>query len=259
MRSFLVGCLACALSCMSCALESTDMSKNNNAPYSLDGKLEGWGVGGIINPPGTPNPNPKGQKTIHLQADLDPAAVFTVQFSTTPLNGADLTGNIPVAVIKFSVNGVTVIRKISVYDGAAISGPGQVCEVNAFDETQDPTHSAPYFVGVTVTRGTRGGFDIPTLQSDPNHTVNAGAQVNFFPEANTGAVMIRFDIGPTNIASNSDLTKFVAQFVDASGNVLAAVQNPTEWVPIPPGTVEIFFQNNDSVSAYVRMVLGIDG
>ncbi len=231
---------------------------DNNAPRDALGKLEGWGAGGIINPPGTANPNPKGQPDVHLQAELDAAAVFTVQFMTTPIKSTDFfSSNLPVAVIEFAVNGVTIRRKVSVYDGSSISGPGQACSVDVFDETEDPLHSGPYNVGITVTRGTRGGFDVPTLQNIPMVTVPAGATHDFTIEQNVGAVLVRFDIG--NIGSTIDKTKYVIQFLDASNSAIATVQDPTDWIPIPPGATTIVFQSHDAVQADVRMVLGIDG
>ncbi len=262
MRSFLVGCLACALLCTSCVLETTDMgSPNNNAPYSdITGKLQGWGAGGNINPAGTLSPVPGGRKQISLQAELSPACVFTVQFTYNPLRSDSLTLNIPVAVISYAVNGVTVRRKISVYDGASISGPGQAVEVVAFDEsTPDNDAAAPYYVGITVTPGTRGGFDIPTLQNTPSQRVSAGSTTAYPIEPNTGAVLAKFDIGPDTLTDTLDFTKYAVQFQDAFGVILASVQDPRDWIPIPPGTTVAEFRSNDAKDANVRLVLGIDG
>ena len=251
--------LSASLLLPACAAEVTDVMVDNNAPRDIYGKLEGWGAGGIINPPGTNAPNPKGQAIVHLQAELDAAAVFTVQFTTSPLKSTDFfSSNIPVGVIKFSVNGVTVRRKISVYSGASISGPGQVCEVEVFDETEDPNHSGPYNVGITVTRGTRGGFAIPTLQNTPDEIILAGGTHTFPIEQDAGAVLVRFDIGAGAFNTPIDFSKYEIEFLDASNSGIGRVQAPIDYIPIPPGAVNIIFQNNDA-NSHVRMVLGIDG
>jgi hypothetical protein len=232
---------------------------DNNAPRSPSGKLEGWSAGGTLNPKGTKNPSPKGQASIHLQCELDRAAVFTVQFSTTPPKVSGFNGNVPVALVKFSVAGVTTQRKISVYNGATISGCGQVCEVEAFDESTDVARSAAYDVAVTVTPGTRGGTTTPTLQNSADQTIAAGASHDFNIERDVGAVLVRFDIGPTVVSGTIDPSKFVIQFLDESGSTLATVQDPTDWVVIPPNTFDVDIINNGAISADVRMVLGIDG
>jgi hypothetical protein len=233
---------------------------DHNAPRSPDGKLLGWGAGGVINPKGTLSPDPKGGAQVALQAELTPAGVFTVQFVTNPLRSAGLTLNIPCATIEFAVNGVTVRRKISVYDGASLSGPGQAVKVVAFDEsTPDNDSAAPYFVGITVTPGTRASFDTPTLQNTPSRRIAGGGQDTFPIEENTGAVLAKFDVGPDVLTNTLDFSKFAVQLQDAFGVILASVQDPRDWIPIPPGAVVAIFQNNDTKDANIRLVLAIDG
>jgi hypothetical protein len=221
--------------------------------------VHGWGIGGIVNPPGTNNPDPHGENSVDLQCQLKLPMVMTVQFNIGSPRSDTQNANVPVAVIEFSTNGNSVYRKISIYNGATISGPAEYVKVKAFDESEDKLHSGAYNVNILVTPGTRGGTIIPVLMNTATETIDASASHTFPIEQNAGAVLVRFLIGPSSPTATVDLSKFTFTFIDVSSTVINTVIGTLDFIEIPPGAVSVLVQNNDVVNATVRMVLGIDG
>jgi hypothetical protein len=223
-------------------------------------KTSQWGVGGIINPNPSVFTNVRnGQKTVSLQANLSPPQVCTVQFSITPLSQPNERENIPVAIIEFACNGCTVRRKISVYDGATISGPGEAIKVIASDESED-ARRGPYAVNVTISIGTRAGFASPVLMNDPQAIVASTASHTFEIPQDVGAIGLRFQVAASTPTATIDPEKLVIEFIDSGGSTISAEQNPvTGFVQIPPGAVEVTLQNNDTNQVRARPVYQIDG
>lgn len=221
--------------------------------------LRDWGVGATINT--NPNiPNEKGWVTSQsLQARIEPANVFTVQFSISPPFFSNNADNIPVAEIQFSCNGVTIRRKISIYSGASLSGPGQTVKVKMFDESETDLRG-PYNVSCTITVGTRSSSDVPVLMNTPQEIINATASATFNIEDDTGANQVQFLISPATVTDTIDPDNIQLIFLDTAGNTIGGTTwAPGIFFPIPPSTAQITVYNGDDDAIRARMVLGIDG
>src|SRR5207244_2796372 len=104
--------------------------------------------------------------------------------------------------------------------------------------------SAPYECNISVTPGTRGGQDFPTLQDQASQsfaasTGTAGSGVYFNIPQDVGAIAFRLLVWNETTSINLD-DIIVRQVTPADGTV-DAFQNPNEagWVPIAPTAVRV--------------------
>ncbi len=219
-------------------------------------KLTGWGAGAVLNPPGAQFPDPRGQKNYTLQATLTPSQVFTVQFAVgNPKNPE--ARNTPVAIIEWAVNGVTVRRKVSAVNGVSLTGVGEAVYVKVFDEGNTGSES-PYSSSTTVSIGTRGGFEPPTLQNQPAQSIISGGGSALFPiERDAGVVAVRI-----LVVSGTTLNpeKINVRFLDNFG-AISGFQNPNVngFVQVPPTAVSVLVENNDAVNIDAFPIFAIDG
>lgn len=222
--------------------------------------LREWGTGATINPdPSTFTQFPGSVTSQSLQAQIDPPSVFTVQFSISAPLVPTNSDNIPVAEIQFSCNGVTIRRKISIYNGASLSGPGKTVKVKMFDES-DSVLRGPYNVSCTITVGTRASNDTPVLMNTDQQIINSTTSATFDIEDDAGANQVQFLIGPSVATDDLNPDNVLLIFIDVSGSTIGSTTwAPGVFFPIPPGTVQITVQNNDDDPIRARMVLGIDG
>lgn len=255
--------ITCLLFSGACTWE-IDMTKRIDG-HTPDGELGGWGVGGVIVPPGflaAGGTKPQAAQTsLSLQCRLDKPQVMTVSFEigpSHPAGGGD-ANNDPVAIVQFSTNGVTVRRKISILNGAQISAPAEYVEVKVFDESTDAL-SAPYQCDVNVTPGTRGGFVQPTLQNESEVTANAGGgNAIFSVPQDAGITTFRvLAYNPTGVV---DMTKLIVEQTNSAGTIMG-FQDPNAigWVHLAPECTTIVVTNNGAtVDANVYIQWGVAG
>ena len=225
-------------------------------------RLYGWGTGGVVNPPKTSAKDNAGQSNISLQCTLEHANVFTVQFGIhlAPLDaGSEGVANLPVADIEWAVNGNTVRRRISVLNGATITGDGESVKVKVYDESQNGA-ALPFAVSILVTLGTRGGDQQPTLQDQSLESLPHSSTATFQIPDGIGASQFRIFVWSET--AKLDLDKIVVLQQDVAGNTITGYQNPAlhGYVAVAPGASQVLVSNIDTVNdASVYIVFGIDG
>ncbi len=179
---------------------------------AADGKLGGWSAGAtIVNPGsianGTAAKFPQAQKSLSLQCQLSPPGVYTVEFEVGPSKSPSNSSgdNQPEAVIEWATNGGTVRRRVSVINGAAISGPAEFVKVTVTDAS-DSNDAAPYEVTITVTPGTRGSNEMrPTLQNEPAVALDGGGSASFNVPQDAGVNGFRIFVWDISATFNPEL------------------------------------------------------
>jgi len=232
-------------------------------------------------------------RSVHLQANFqndgnqEDASGYTVQFSVgpkrliAPIIGTTFGNITPTADIVWSVEGNEVRRTVSVVNGLSVSGVGQGCKVEIYDETPaaDVGQATEYDVSVLLVPGVR-----PATQQVPYYAplgIDVGGVLSFrpgsaiVPPGGTGILTVPQDIGATAVcitASTGQTTPVIltdllaqAQHINFGGNIVKAY-NPTNlgWVPLHPHTDRIFLYNLQAAGPGVpnivfTLLLGIDG
>jgi hypothetical protein len=210
----------------------------------------------------------------NLQCKFDDADNYTVQFKVSG-RVLPIAGNInPVATVTWFLGGNNLSRKLSVYDGASITGCATNVTVTVADETDitDTSAQQDYVVTIMTAKGSR-----PATQQPPTYSI--------YQAANAGPATKRlgnsFVLGGTSIVvpvpSNAGV---ISVFGTASapnghtyveGDLIIRQRNVTGlvvkqydarnmgWVPISPQTVDIELINNSTIDTLMGLVWGIDG
>jgi hypothetical protein len=225
----------------------------------MSAKTSGQGAGRFLQHLVTGNP-----KTTSLSADWESEPQMrTVEFNLTPKEQPSYPIKCE-ALVSYSVMGNTVTRRLSVVNGAAISGVCEAIKVTISDNTTVP-FAAPtfeYSVDVIVAPGTRGfGHQPPYLEQQSNALLLAAGVSHDF--------LIPKDSGATSVF----ITTFsAAGDAPAAGELVAAQMQGTftgkeydprnypTWVPLSPGTDKVTVSNlSVAKDAFVTVTIGIDG
>lgn len=211
------------------------------------------------------------------------AGVYTVQFTLQP-SGSTATEPATqcAATITWTIDGVQVVRAITVSNGAAITGVGTGCVVQLVDQTNGITPPDPnptYDVGVTLTPGTRGTGSQPPTYYPPQESYgglhgSGGGSANANIPANSQKITIPKGIGivsanifvySINLTSQAPLTPNAEVDQLAPDGSVVASYNPldyTGFVPINPAANAIQIVNretNNLTTMTWSLVFGIDG
>jgi hypothetical protein len=228
-------------------------------------KKDGWSVGRAML-------SGDKSRTASLQADFrQKPGIYTAQFTIVP---TDLTPPPPIlafyapmraeATIDWAVEGNTVTRKISVTNGASISGPGQAVRIVVEDTTvvvPGGILGQKYFVGITLVPGLRAADGIPPILNESGVTflpVTSSVLTNV-PQ-NVGIKSVLVTVGTPSGAPLPEQTIQVYQY--APGGQLLALYDPRayEFYPLMPGCVAILIQNNSATEPVATSVSwGVDG
>jgi hypothetical protein len=207
-----------------------------------------------------------------IQNEWNDAKVRTLAFNLTFVPGVDGGGHPLItpqceALIVFSVEGNNVTRRVSVVNGMAISGVAQALNVTLEDHTNPgspfPLLGQSYSVDIIESPGSRAfGHQPPFLQQQP--TVKAlatGTSTTFLVPNDAGASSVYVAVIDT--VTNPALGQIVVQHqAGTSGFNIRNEYDPRQypsWVPLAPGTTQIFVQNNGPDTIGVTCILGIDG
>lgn len=243
------------------------------------GVKTGWGQAGKLT---TFNRN----QQVTMQAEFPETGTFTAQFDKDgPLQTINEDPIMPEALITWVVEGHIVTRRITVGDGASISGVGQAVKVSMTDATTStnlpggPFTPTDYGVSVQVARGVRGGskqpptlilHDIIASGTSPANVTDFGGGVFNLAAHSFTAIAVPPDAGavslfvtaiatsgaPTLAAGDIIITQELG--VGAGGKEYDAF-NYLDWVPLTPGVSDILITNNTAQTFSVTATLGIDG
>lgn len=229
---------------------------------------KGWSQFGQVQAGDTNNTSQVG-----CQATFDEAGAYTLSFSIVPPIVAGIVQNVRAdALISWSVAGNTVNRRITIGNGASISGVAEAVSVKIID-TSDPAFfggsALMYTVGVTIAPGTRAAYNQPpTLLPSPS-VVGNGAQIQVFTGAvslltvpqNAGIISVHVSVGSSLHEIIPDNSISVVQI--ATGAVLRKTYDPraTDWEPVDAGIIQLSLQNNmaGAGSVFFSVAFGVDG
>ena len=202
-----------------------------------------------------------------LQPDLSEFGPgnYTVQFSVGNVTPGTANVN-PVAEINWAIGGNQVTRKISVFNGASISGVCEALSVKVFDESPDAEGSPTqvYDVGVLIGPGVRSSTNLPPVYIFEDGRIDA-------PAAGTASMTIPTGIGITSIfitAHTSDGSALTGgdaevQQLDMTGAILKAYDPRNyEFVPVSPMAKTIKLINHiggGGANIIFSLTYGIDG
>lgn len=211
------------------------------------------------------------QSSQKLQCRFSEVDSYTLQFSISRPASVNIT---PVAIVTWSLGGVPYTRKISVFDGASITGVAEhvVCQI--IDETDqgDPSTAANYEVTISVGRGVRGSVAIPpTYQqyyTNGNGT-NLGL-VKLDPSSSfsldiprgAGVSSVMITAAYLGVAGTPGDPENIIGQVTGFGGAPLKYYNPNlhGFVPISPQTVQLVLYNNDTAEdLYYNVTFGVDG
>lgn len=196
------------------------------------------------------------------------AIIRTVSFN---LLGQDLS--IPPikcdALLEFAVSGNSVSRRVSVVNGASISGVCEALNVKLQDQTTDggvPANlGVDYDVNIIVAPGTRANGRMPPIWT-PINPVTGQYEAIVVPFAlvpivvpipdGLGATMVFVTVDDPGTAPGH--AKLLVEHVGSGGTILKGYdpRNYPDGVPLSPGTTQLNLLNTDAAST--AAVLGID-
>lgn len=262
--------LLLTLVAIGCTIENNDEDAMNK--MGSDGLRDvaspprrAWSTAGKLLPGNTVN-------TVSLQANFPQAGEHTVQFNLFP-NQQNIQQKVNTrveAIIRWSVEGNTIERRVTVSDGMSISGNAQGVQVVCTDSSTFNVLADvdEYTVGITVAPGSRGNYMGP-----PTFSAREGMQ------SAAGAVAMTFSI-PEDLGATS-FWVYVKTIVTATGAIAATSShielrnisttpimaqgiltddNHGTWWPLPAGTNEILITNPAAANTVTAMLIyGIDG
>lgn len=219
-------------------------------------------------------------KVIHggpsIQQAVEGPAAYTVEFTVgprRPFNPLAGNGNInPVATVSFGLGGNAYTRKLSVFNGASISGVTDLVTVVCSDETSpaDPSPRSIYPVTLVVGKGVRANTQNPpiyqvyytndgvTLLGMVRIGFSGNFTLNIPQDAGITSVMVQSNIigGPTP----GSMENLIEQQDFSAATVKLYNPNLYNFVPINPQCTGIVLYNNDTANkAWFSVTFGIDG
>lgn len=229
------------------------------------GDLTGWAQTGTLI---TRDAN----RGVSMQAKLRESSVFTVQFGTIlPAN----TRSNPIAKITWSVNGVQIRRRISVIDGASVSGVGSMPSVKIYDGLTAAMGGTPdisYPMTVTVSKGSRPSQNQPPTLKPEFFRINFTPYVEYFDEValpagsaivfpvptEAGIISANVSAAVSGLAVNPTEADYVIEMWDNANTTLKSFFQRSEFIGLAPGTAFIAFRAVTQ-DFNVGCTFGVDG
>lgn len=205
---------------------------------------------------------------VALQAQFPQPGNYTVQFGTMfPPAVAQLDILQAEALVTWSVAGNSLARRITVVNGASITGSAEAVSVVVSDVSNVlGLGGIPYNIAVNVCEGVRANIQRPpvfypagALGVNPLLLVAHSFDVDV-PQ-NAGVISVQVTICDTSGAVIPDNAVIVTQFALPS-NSARRVCDPRdlEWIPLAPGVTKIRVSNVTNANAvFVNVSFGVDG
>jgi hypothetical protein len=218
-----------------------------------------------------------------LQADFrQKPGIYTAQFLIATVDlvppqppGPQLLFYEPIlaeAEIEWAVEGNTVKRRLSVLNGATISGPGQAVRIVVRDSTVLSSAPLPftyvlgqkYIVAVTLTPGLRAADSPPVLWSD--NGIQAGVVITINPGFDF-VLPVPIDAGSKSVlvtvaSAGTPIPEQAARVTQEDGlGIPMAAYDPRafSFCPLVPGIAQLRLNNFGVTDLLFSVFWGIDG
>lgn len=196
------------------------------------------------------------------------AASFTIQFGITDAPTGSQWNRFAEAEIQWVVEGNFVTRRISVVNGASITGLGQVVKVKVTDKSLSPPAGPvppeEYTVNYTITPGNRGTTAQPPLLfpvvAAPDLILTSGNAVISVP-SNAGITSLNVGVFSTTNTPIPDQAVEVRQLLGGAGTEILRRDDPRAmtWIPLASGSQSIELLNSTADPIQFSLVFGVDG
>jgi len=186
--------------------------------------------------------------------------MYTIKFGVTPPTAPDVAN--PEADITWSVAGNFVTRRVSVVNGASISGTGEAVKVAVRDRTLAGLAGVKsYPVTIMVTPGTRPAIEQPPILAASffGFGLIAGATLPVTIPRDAGPISMNFQAAAVPFAPLADEDLVIQQFAGATLLTQCNWRDFT-WITIHPNADRVDIVNTTAATKiFVGMVFGIDG
>jgi hypothetical protein len=227
--------------------------------------LKSWSAFGQLQ---TQNPD----TSVALQQQFPEPGVYTVQFNIIqpqpPITNPAVPPITQSTVIKWSVAGNTLTRRVTASNGMSISGVCDAVQV-VINDTSPPGLGGtkfliPYQAGITVSTGVRPSYSQPPLlwvladQGGLASAIAPGASINVAVPFDAGALNYRIF---ANTANNSPIIdgQITITQKDDIGHIFVITDYEDRFSQLYGPTTNLTITNHGAVAVHVSVVLGIDG
>lgn len=196
--------------------------------------------------------------TISAQADFGETTIFTVQLDVNLVGAPAGTVAFCLAIVEWTIYGVTLTRTVDVALGVSISGLAEAVKVRLIDTTPSQYPSGVPYVGtILIATNPRPTTAVPPVLT-ALYTVNilngASTPIMLVPSGGNSLVVLASSATATwpalrvrfQTASSVDLVRTVAP----SGQT---------FIPLPTGTGQAIIDNMSGAAADISALWGIDG
>ena len=215
----------------------------------------GWGRGGTLVTGGAAN--------ISGGAEFEMPTVFTVQLDVVN----PLTAAFAIANIIWTLNGVTMVRKIDVAAGASISGMAESVRVIVTDETDIAIYpqGVPYSVSFNIADKPRATTAVPPIYTALSYeTINATDSTDNIAVPSGANGIAIFGANSDGTTPQLTLTQYGTL---TGGGEEPLTGNPLfvtgvtlgQYVPLVAGAGYIVVENTGAKNATINVEFSIDG
>ncbi len=207
-------------------------------------------------------------KSVSVQQDFDEAGPYTCNFSLVPvddISAADVATLSAEAIIEWGVGGNTITRRISVTNGASISGNAKAVRVVIVDTSEAEGGATvlgkTYQVSVSIARGTRPSTDQPPILQEQNivFVVAGGTNQDVAIPQGAGVKSVWVAVAGLAGAAIADQGARVTQTTAANTAISMYDPRAITWAPLAPGATKINLANLTLVNQVYAVYWGIDG
>jgi hypothetical protein len=227
------------------------------APPKTSGMRDGWSKTGTLK---TQQPKPGG---LSMQGGFElphgsGAQYYTAQFSVQTPPGGFFEA---IADVTWSTDGTDVRRKLTVVNGAVISGTAQAVKISVVDATPfGPFPGEEYRVDIAVTPGCRPSQQQPPRLYAGQFSIPSGGGAVGIPipqDAGVISVNIQAFRIPTAPLGAGDAVALFGNLVPFGGFTIEG--DGDGWVPVPPGANLLELFNLGPATVVYGVTWGIEG
>lgn len=220
----------------------------------------GWAQSGDLRNDNGAFSSPPG-KGIGMQVEFPDAGVYTVQFYILNNNAIPVAAE---ALITWSTNGNNTTRRISVVNGAAITGVAQHVKVSVWDASSlGVLNTQSYTVFILVAPGNRATNSNPPFLSRPAFKVapTHGTSTSVPIPTDAGAISVQTSVWITTAPVGLRTDVQVAQVANGLATLRSySPLDEPDFVPLVPQTDTIRCDNRSAGDTInFSFILGIEG